>query len=125
VRKTIASGRLFSTNMHEICRHLQNLLVQVYQSIYRKDSNVEFLLVPMPRLEVETIQDFKVLFEIGALTPDMSLHLSRILLGDTPHSKRQRRETRQGKQDEPPRVRPADSVQQAWDQRDSRDTGLN
>ena len=28
VRKTIASGRLFSTNMHEICRHLQNLLTQ-------------------------------------------------------------------------------------------------
>ena len=35
----------------------------------------------MPRLEVETIQDFKVLFEIGALTPDMSLELSRIMLG--------------------------------------------
>jgi hypothetical protein len=125
VRKTIASGRLFSTNMHEICRHLQNLLVQVYQSVYKKDSNVEFLLVPMPRLEVETIQDFKVLFEIGALTPDMSLHLSRILLGDTPQSKRQRRDAKASKQDDEPRVRPDDSVRQAWDKRDSRDTGLS
>jgi hypothetical protein len=126
VRKTIASGRLFSTNMHEICRHLQNLLIQVYQTIYRRDSDVEFLLVPMPRLEVETIQDFKVLFEIGALTPDMSLHLSRILLGDTPAQKRQRREAKDARAAggaQP--IRPNETVRNAWDKRDSRDTGLN
>jgi hypothetical protein len=86
VRKTIASGRLFSTNMHEICRHLQCLLRQVYAQMYRTD-NVEFLLVPMPRLEVETIADFKVLYEIGALTPDMSLKLSKILLGEEPQNR--------------------------------------
>jgi len=83
VRKTIASGRIFSTNMHELCRHCQYLMSEVYSFIYktRKD-NVEFVLTPMPRLEVETIGDFKVLFEIGALTPDMSLELSRLLLGN-------------------------------------------
>jgi hypothetical protein len=82
VRKTIASGRIFSTNMHELCRHCQNLLVAVYSFIYRvKPDSVDFTLTPMPRLEVETIEDFKVLFEIGALTPDMSLELSRVLLG--------------------------------------------
>ena len=82
VRKTIASGRLFSTNMHEFCRHCQNILTTVYSFIYHaRPETVEFILTPMPRLEVETIQDFKVLFEIGALTPDMSLELSRIMLG--------------------------------------------
>ena len=125
VRKTIASGRLFSTNMHEICRHLQALLAQVYRSIYRKDSQVEFLLVPMPRLEVETIQDFKVLYEIGALTPDMSLHLSRILLGEAPTNKRARRnEPKREAQDEP-RVRPNEAVKEAWDSKGPRDTGLS
>ena len=127
VRKTIASGRLFSTNMHEICRHLQNLLAQVYRSIYKKDSQVEFLLVPMPRLEVETIQDFKVLFEIGALTPDMSLHLSRILLGEAPNNrKRPRREANAGKaEDTEPRVQPTDAVKEAWGSKGARETGLN
>jgi hypothetical protein len=82
VRKTIASGRIFSTNMHELCRHCQNLLISVYCFIYKaRQESVDFTLTPMPRLEVETIQDFKVLFEIGALTPDMSLELSRIMLG--------------------------------------------
>lgn len=85
VRKTIASGRIFSTNMHEVCRHLQTLLRSVYCHIYRaKPEDVEFLLVPMPRLEIETIQDFKILHEIGALSPDMTVKLSRILLGEDP-----------------------------------------
>jgi len=49
--------------------------------------NVEFVLVPMPRLEIETIQDFKILHEIGALNPDMTVKLSRILLGEDPSKK--------------------------------------
>ena len=82
VRKTMASGRLFSTNMHEYCRHMQYLLTDVYTAIYKTPpEEVEFKLTPMPRLEVESIADFKVLFEIGALTPDMSLQLSQVLLG--------------------------------------------
>jgi hypothetical protein len=89
VRKTIASGRIFSTNMHELCRHCQYLLSKVYYQIYRGRINAaEFTLTPMPRLEVETIADFKVLYEIGALTPDMSLELSRIMLGSASHSRR-------------------------------------
>ena len=126
VRKTIASGRLFSTNMHEICRHLQTLLAQVYHQVYRKDSRVEFLLVPMPRLEVETIQDFKVLFEIGALTPDMSLQLSRILLGEEPGRKRARKTQPQGRGEQDAQVRPSNAVQEAWEKRGAgADTGLS
>jgi hypothetical protein len=82
-RKTMASGRIFSVNMHEFCRHCQNILGIVYCHIYRVDpESVEFILTPMPRLEVESVNDLKVLFEIGALTPDMSVELSKILLGN-------------------------------------------
>jgi len=56
-----------------------------YCEIYSvQPESVEFILVPMPRLEIETIQDFKILHEIGALTPDMTVKLSRILLGEEP-----------------------------------------
>ena len=41
----------------------------MYRQIYGRSGDADFLLVPMPRLEVETIQDFKVLYEIGALCP--------------------------------------------------------
>lgn len=85
VRKTMASGRIFSTNMHEICRHLQTLLRRVYSAVYGASVNdIEFVLVPMPRLEVETISDIKILHEIGALSPDMVVKLSRVLLGEDP-----------------------------------------
>lgn len=93
VRKTMASGRIFSTNMHEVCRHLQSLLVSVYCESFpgTEVHEVEFVLVPMPRLEIETIADIKVLHEIGALSPDMVLKLSRILLGEDPGDSHARR----------------------------------
>jgi hypothetical protein len=81
--KTMTSGRLFSANMHEFCRHCQNILLQVYCAVYKvSDQTVEFIMTPMPRLEVESVNDLKVLFDIGALTPDMSIELSRVLLGN-------------------------------------------
>lgn len=89
VRKTLASGRIFSTNMHEICRHCQNLLVGVYSYIYHvQREDVEFFLTPMPRLEIESIADFKTLFEIGAITPEMSIELSKMLLGNVARPKK-------------------------------------
>lgn len=81
-RKTMASGRIFSTNMQELCKHCSRLLVLVYRAIYGKDSTVSFTLVPMPRLEIEQIADLKILHEIGALSPDMCLKMSKTLLGD-------------------------------------------
>ena len=96
IRKTMASGRIFSTNMHEVCRHLQSLLRACYCEIYSaRPEDVEFILVPMPRLEIETIQDFKILHEIGALTPDMTVKLSRILLGEEPGASKKGRKNQQ------------------------------
>lgn len=92
IRKTMASGRIFSTNMHEICRHLQSLLCRAYCAAYGANpDDVEFVLVPMPRLEIETIQDIKVLHEIGALSPDMVVKLSKVLLGEDPGTRRDRK----------------------------------
>jgi len=80
--RALSSGRLFSTNMDEICYHLQQLLTRVYCAIYQAPLDaVEFMLVPMPRMEVESIEDFKVLYEIGAITPDMSYKISQLLFG--------------------------------------------
>lgn len=83
IKKTQASGRLFSTNMQDYCLHLQRLLLQIYKSIYKNDSQkCEFVLIPMPRLEITCIDDLKTLHEIGALTPDMSMKVSTSLLGE-------------------------------------------
>lgn len=100
IRKTMASGRIFSANMGEICRHLQSLLSRVYSSAYGTPlDHVEFVLIPMPRLEIESVQDLKLLHEIGALSPDMVLTLSKVLLGDDPASaKRRRKPTPSGAQ---------------------------
>jgi hypothetical protein len=99
--KTMTSGRLFAANMHEFCRHCQNLLTQAYSAIYKVNpETVDFVLTPMPRLEVESVSDLKVLFEIGALTPDMSVELSRVLLGNTTRPKMSAGEKRKREEDE-------------------------
>lgn len=90
VKKTLASGRIFSTNMQDYCLHLQRLLIHVYHAIY-DDKIVEFMLVPMPRLEITCIDDLKVLHEIGALTPDMSMKVSASLLGEKSQLKSSKR----------------------------------
>ena len=82
VRKTIASGRVFTSTMDSLCSHVQDLLSIVYAKIYRVErETVTFSLNPMPRLEVESIEDFKILFDIGALTPDQSIKISQMLIG--------------------------------------------
>ena len=68
----------------------------MYKRIYGKP-NVEFILLPMPRLEVESVADMKILFEIGALTPDMSLQLSHIMMGEDIENKRRRIQLERGR----------------------------
>ena len=58
---------------------------------------MEFILLPMPRLEVESVADMKILFEIGALTPDMSLQLSNIMMGEDIENKRRRIQLERGR----------------------------
>ena len=87
-RKTMTTGRIFISNMLQFCSHSQALLTQVYCEIYgTSPERVEFTLTPMPRLEVESIEDLKVLYEIGCLNPDAALHLSKVLLGHGPKIK--------------------------------------
>lgn len=88
-QKTVSSGRLFMSKMTDLCRKLQHLLGEVYNEIYG-ESSVRFYMVPVSRLEINTVADLKVLFDVGCLTPDMSLQLSSLILGEELHNKRRR-----------------------------------
>lgn len=81
VKKTLTSGRIFSSNMTKMCKNVCLLLKHVYEIIYNK-KNAEFSMIPLPKLEIESVQDLKILFDIGSITPDISMDLSNILLGD-------------------------------------------
>jgi hypothetical protein len=88
-QKTMSSGRLFTSKMTDLCRKLQTLLGEVYREIYG-EAEVKFFLVPMSRLEINSVADLKILFDIGCLTPDTSLQLSSLLLGEELHNKKRR-----------------------------------
>ena len=81
VHSTLAAGKIFSSNMKQICNHLKQVAADVYSQIYSKQ-NTDFCFAPMPHLEVEKIDDLKVFYDIGVVTPDVSIQLTELLMGD-------------------------------------------
>ena len=89
VHRTLAAGKIFSSNMKQLCDHLQQIAADAYRKIYSKH-NAVFSFIPMPRLEIEKIADLKVLFDIGVITPDVSIQLTELLMGDEITARRKR-----------------------------------
>lgn len=79
--RTVAAGRVFSSRMLDLCKQLERLLGEVYLEIYGK-ANARFVVLPLSRIEIQSMDDLKVLHEIGGITPDLGLQLSHLLLGD-------------------------------------------
>ena len=76
-----STSRIFQGKMARMCSFLSGLLQEAYVKIYKEEAS--FCLVALPRLEVQGIEDLKILHEIGVLQPDHALKLSDILLGTT------------------------------------------
>jgi len=81
-----ATSRMFQSKMSRVCMFLSDLMSQAHQKIYKEKA--DFSLMALPRLEVQSIDDLKVLHEIGVLQPDHALKLSEVLLGTTPSNHR-------------------------------------
>ena len=76
-----ATSRMFQSKMARVCMFLSGLLQEVHSKIYGEEA--EYNLMALPRLEVQGIEDLKVLHEIGVLQPDHAVRLSEVLLGAT------------------------------------------
>lgn len=69
----------FTTNAQAICKHLQALLSDVHQVIYGKP--MQFTILPMPRLSLESVEDLKSLMDTGLILPEKAASITDILLG--------------------------------------------
>jgi hypothetical protein len=75
------SGRMFTNTVYRICKTMEHLIQEVYCTIYETPmDSVEVNLNPMPRLDIRSIDDIKILWEMGAVTPDVMAQLSEVLL---------------------------------------------
>lgn len=87
---TVAStgtSRIFQAKMQSIANFLKILLVEVYSTIY-KGAEAQFDVVPMPRLEINGIEDLKILHEIGVLQPEHTVDLASLMLGKLKKAKK-------------------------------------
>jgi hypothetical protein len=92
------NSRAFSNAVLRVCHILEQLVRDVYATIYEADvALVTVALNPMPRLDVHSMEDLKALWEMGAVTPDVTAQLSEILLlGERTNLTGRRRATTHG-----------------------------
>jgi hypothetical protein len=76
-----ATSRMFQSKMARMCMFLSGLMGEAHKKIYGEDA--EYNLIALPRMEVQGIEDLKILHEIGVLQPDHAVRLSEVLLGAT------------------------------------------
>lgn len=82
VTKSTEFGRIFTTNMVTVCKHLQNLLADVYVAAYGGlQEDVQFMLFPSPRLEIKSVEDLTALMEAGVVSRDNAYAMSNMILG--------------------------------------------
>lgn len=89
------AGRMFTNTVYRICKILESIVQEVYCTIYEVPmQDVQVVLNPMPRLDIRSIDDIKILWEMGAVTPDVMAQLSEVLLlNEKTSSTGRRRET--------------------------------
>ena len=74
------TSRIFQAKMQSVTNYLKSLMAEVYGAIYR-GAEAQFDIIPMPRLEISSIEDVQILHEIGVLQPEHTVDLASILLG--------------------------------------------
>jgi hypothetical protein len=97
-----ATSRIFQNKMSRMCMFLSDLLQEVHEHIYKE--KVKFYLVALPRLEIQGMEDLKILHEIGVLQPDHAIQLSEVLLGPGPGSKRRKQQVNKDAKEEEERA---------------------
>jgi hypothetical protein len=90
-----ATSRMFQSKMARMCMFLSELMGEAHRLIYREEA--EYNLIALPRMEVQGIEDLKILHEIGVLQPDHALRLSEVLLGATATQKKSGEELKDGR----------------------------
>ncbi|NDC90154.1 MAG: hypothetical protein EB075_15370, partial [Bacteroidetes bacterium] len=81
-KRALNNGRVFASNMMRVCRHLENLLLEVYTATYGVDEReVIFTVRPTARMEVQTVAELVQLMDAGVVSYDHAMEYSNMLLG--------------------------------------------
>lgn len=65
-----------------ICRHLQDLLTDIYVATYGDPpQDVKITVSPTPRIEIGTVDDIAKLMDLGLVSFENAMDLSNMLLG--------------------------------------------
>lgn len=81
-KKSMENTRIFTTNMMNVCKHLECLLVDVYTATYGGEKHaVQFVLRPTPRIEIGSVEEIVMLLEAGVVSYENAMGISNMMLG--------------------------------------------
>lgn len=98
-----ATSRIFQSKMARMCMFLSELMKKAHQKIYNEEAS--YNLIALPRMEVQGMEDLKILHEIEVLQPDHAIRLSEILLGATAAMPKQKAEGKDTREKEAKKVK--------------------
>lgn len=81
-RRASSGSKVFVTNMMTVCRHLELLLTDVYLATYGGSmDDIEFKICPMPRLEINSMDEICMLMDAGVVSAENAADISNMVLG--------------------------------------------
>ena len=98
-----ATSLIFQSKMAHMCMFLSELMKKAHQKIYNEEAS--YNLIALPRMEVQGMEDLKILHEIEVLQPDHAIRLSEILLGATAAMPKQKAEGKDTREKEAKKVK--------------------
>jgi hypothetical protein len=81
-KKSMENTRIFTTNMMNLCKHLECMMTDVYIATYGgHESEIKFTLRPTPRIEIGSVEEIIMLLDSGVVSVDNAMQISNMLLG--------------------------------------------
>jgi hypothetical protein len=81
-RRTASNNKIFITNMMSVCRHLKQLMIDVYLATFGGSAeSVNVVIRATPRIEISSIEEICQLLDSGVVSQQNAMDLSNMIFG--------------------------------------------
>jgi hypothetical protein len=81
-KRAASNNKIFITNMMSVCRHLKQLMIDVYLATFGgSQDSVDIIIRATPRIEISSIEEICQLLESGVVSQQNAMDLSNMIFG--------------------------------------------
>lgn len=81
-KRSASNNKIFVTNMMSVCRHLKQLLIDVYLATFGGSADsIDIVIRATPRIEISTVDEICKLLDSGVVSQENAMDLSNMIFG--------------------------------------------